>query len=84
MALVGAKNPAQVEEQLGAIGVVFTDEELTLIDQYSGRRSPSSISALGERRVRLSRCVCLCTVDSGKQHAGMTSWRSVCLDVDSG
>ena len=31
-ALVGAKNPAQVEEQLGAVGVTFTDEELALID----------------------------------------------------
>lgn len=31
-ALVGAKNPTQVEEQLGAIGVSFTAEELATID----------------------------------------------------
>ncbi len=34
-ALVGAKNPQQVEEQLGAIGVTFSDDELDLIDQIT-------------------------------------------------
>jgi aryl-alcohol dehydrogenase-like predicted oxidoreductase len=31
-ALVGAKNPSQVEEQLGAVGVTFSDEELARIE----------------------------------------------------
>lgn len=31
-ALVGAKNPQQVEEHLGAVGVEFSDEELARID----------------------------------------------------
>ena len=30
--LVGAKNPQQVEEQLGAVNVTFSDEELARID----------------------------------------------------
>jgi aryl-alcohol dehydrogenase-like predicted oxidoreductase len=32
-ALVGAKNPAQVEEHLGAVGVTFAADELAQIDQ---------------------------------------------------
>jgi L-glyceraldehyde 3-phosphate reductase len=31
--LVGAKNPAQVKEQLGAFGVTFSDAELARIDE---------------------------------------------------
>ena len=33
-ALVGAKNPAQVEEHLGAVGVSLTEDELAAIDEY--------------------------------------------------
>jgi aryl-alcohol dehydrogenase-like predicted oxidoreductase len=32
-ALVGAKSPAQVEEHLGAVGVSFTEDELSAIDE---------------------------------------------------
>ncbi len=32
-ALVGAKNPKQVEEQVGAVGMTFSDEELARIDR---------------------------------------------------
>lgn len=31
--LIGARNPAQVEEQLGAVGVAFSQDELDLIDE---------------------------------------------------
>ncbi len=31
--LIGARNPAQIEEQLGAVGVTFSQEELELIDE---------------------------------------------------
>lgn len=31
--LVGAKNPQQIEEQVGAVGVAFSDEELERIDE---------------------------------------------------
>ena len=31
--LVGAKNPAQVEEQLGGVGVSFGDDELARMDE---------------------------------------------------
>jgi aryl-alcohol dehydrogenase-like predicted oxidoreductase len=32
-ALVGAKNPAQVEEHLGAVGVTFSEDELAYVDE---------------------------------------------------
>jgi aryl-alcohol dehydrogenase-like predicted oxidoreductase len=32
--LVGARNPGQVEEQLGAVGVVFSQDELDQIEQF--------------------------------------------------
>jgi L-glyceraldehyde 3-phosphate reductase len=31
--LVGARNPAQVEAQLGAVGVTFSEAELARIDE---------------------------------------------------
>ena len=35
--LVGAKNPQQVQDHLGAVGITFSDEEIARIDALSAQ-----------------------------------------------
>jgi aryl-alcohol dehydrogenase-like predicted oxidoreductase len=39
--LVGAKSPSQVEDHLGAVGVIFSDDELARIEEILATTPPA-------------------------------------------